>query len=63
VESVRPDVRRADPPKAGSGDAAVAAAVHASVHNLFNQELHLTDRQTYKQRRSEAFCEWRSVLA
>ncbi|HKT54943.1 MAG TPA: IS6 family transposase [Caulobacteraceae bacterium] len=39
------------------------AAVHASVHNHFNQEHDLTDRETYKQRRSKAFPEWRSVLA
>jgi putative transposase len=39
------------------------AAVHASVHNHFNQERHLTDRETYKQRRSEALSEWRSVMA
>ena len=39
------------------------AAVHASVHNLFNQERHLTSRQTYKERRSEALSEWRSVMA
>ena len=38
-------------------------AVHASVHNHFNQERHLTDRETYKQRRSEALTEWRSVMA
>ncbi len=39
------------------------AAVHASVHNHFNQERHLIDRETYKQRRSEALTEWRSVMA
>ena len=39
------------------------AAVHASIHNLFKQERHLTDRETYKQRRSEALTEWRSVMA
>jgi len=38
------------------------ASVHASVHNLFNQERHLTSRQTYKERRSEALSEWRSVM-
>ena len=38
------------------------AAVHAPVHNLFNQERHLTSRHSYKQRRSEAFSEWRSVM-
>ena len=38
------------------------AAVHASVHNLFNQERHLTNHQTYKQRRSGALAEWRAVM-
>jgi putative transposase len=38
------------------------SAVHASVHNLFNQERHLTSRQIYKERRSEALSEWRSVM-
>jgi putative transposase len=39
------------------------ASVHGSVHNHFNQERHLTDWETYKQRRSEALTEWRSVMA
>lgn len=39
------------------------AAVHASVHNHFNQERHLTSREHYKQRRSAALAEWRSVMA
>jgi putative transposase len=38
------------------------SAVHASVHNLFHQERHLTSRETYKQRRSEALSEWRSGM-
>jgi putative transposase len=29
----------------------------------FNQERHLIDRQNYKERRSEAFSEWRTVMA
>jgi putative transposase len=33
------------------------ASVHASFHNLSNQERHLTSRRTYKERRSEAFSE------
>ena len=37
-------------------------AVHASVHNLFNQERHLISRDIYKQRRSAALAEWRSVM-
>ena len=37
-------------------------SVHAQVHNHFNQERHIVDRQSYKERRSEAFSEWRSVI-
>jgi putative transposase len=39
------------------------ASVHASVHNHFNQERHLVDRQTYKLRRSAALAEWQSLMA
>lgn len=39
------------------------ASVHASLHNHFNQERHLTDRQTYKERRSAAFAEWSNLAA
>jgi putative transposase len=39
------------------------ASVHASVHNHFNQERSLTDRQTYKTRRSAALAEWMSLGA
>jgi putative transposase len=38
------------------------SAVHAQVHNLFNQERHLISRETYKQRRSAALAEWRAVM-
>jgi putative transposase len=38
------------------------SSVHASVHNLFNQERHLISRQDYRERRSAALAEWRSVL-
>lgn len=34
------------------------ASVHADVHNHFNLERHLVDRNTYKQRRSAALAEW-----
>jgi putative transposase len=37
-------------------------AVHANVHNHFNLERHLVDRQTYKQDRSAALAEWQ-ILA
>jgi putative transposase len=39
------------------------ASVHASLHNHFSQERHLVSRQVYKQRRSAALAEWRSVMA
>ena len=38
-------------------------SVHANVHNHFNQERHLVDRQTYKDRRSAALTEWQSLMA
>ena len=38
------------------------ASVHASFHNHFSQERHLVDRQTYRERRSAALAEWRSVM-
>jgi len=38
------------------------AAVHNALHNHFNQERHLTRRETYKQNRSAALAEWRSLL-
>jgi putative transposase len=38
------------------------ASVHANVHNHFNLERHLINRQTYKERRSAALAEWK-VLA
>jgi putative transposase len=34
------------------------ASVHADVHNHFNLERHLVDRETYKTRRSAALAEW-----
>lgn len=39
------------------------ASVHASLHNHFQLERHLVDRQTYKQRRSAAWAEWQSLVA
>jgi putative transposase len=38
------------------------ASVHGSVHNHFNQERHLIDRQTYKERRSAALAEWQPLV-
>jgi putative transposase len=39
------------------------ASVHASFHNLFNQERHLVSREIYKERRSAALAEWRAVAS
>ncbi|MBX3594351.1 IS6 family transposase [Sphingomonas sp.] len=39
------------------------ASVHANIHNHFNQERHLVDRQTFKERRSAAMVEWRSLAS
>ena len=38
------------------------SSVHASVHNLFNQERHLISRETYKAQRSAAFAEWQTLI-
>src|SRR5215211_582669 len=39
------------------------ASVHANVHNHFNSERHLVDRDTFKQRRSAALAEWQSLFS
>jgi putative transposase len=39
------------------------ASVHSSLHNHFNSERHLVDRQTYKNRRSAALAEWQNLMA
>ena len=39
------------------------ASVHASLHDHFNSERHLVDRQTYKERRSVALAEWHHLVA
>jgi putative transposase len=39
------------------------ASVHGSIHNHFSQERHLTDRETYKTRRSPALAEWQSLMS
>ena len=39
------------------------AAVHASVHNHFNQERHLHTRKNFKLNRSAALAEWRQLSA
>ena len=38
------------------------ASVHANIHNHFNLERHLVDRQTYKAHRSAALVEWQSLM-
>ena len=38
------------------------AAVHGMVHNHFNQERHLISRDLYRERRSAALAEWRTVM-
>ena len=37
------------------------ASVHANVHNHFNIERHIVDRQTFKERRSAALAEWQAL--
>ena len=37
------------------------ASVHASLHNHFNSDRHLADRETYKACRSAALAEWQSL--
>jgi putative transposase len=39
------------------------ASVHANVHNHFNLQRHLVDRQTYKTCRSAALAEWQNLIA
>ena len=39
------------------------AAVHASVHNHFNQERHLYSRKNFKLNRTAALAEWRELSA
>jgi putative transposase len=39
------------------------ASVHASVHNLFNHERDLVNRQTYRARRAVALAEWQLLAA
>ena len=39
------------------------ASVHANVHNHFNVQRHLVDRQTYKTCRSAALAEWQNLMA
>ncbi len=38
-------------------------AVHASIHNHFNQDRHLNRRSIFKQNRSIALAEWCHLMA
>ena len=38
-------------------------AVHASIHNHFNQDRHLNRRDIFKQNRSTVLAEWRQLAA
>ncbi len=39
------------------------AAIHASIHNHFNQDRHLIRRDIFKKNRSAALAEWRQLAA
>ncbi len=39
------------------------AAVHASIHNHFNQDRHLNRRHIFKQNRTAALVEWCQLAA
>jgi putative transposase len=39
------------------------ASVHANVHNHFNLERYLIDRETYKKRRSAALAKWSMIAS
>lgn len=53
--------RACDAPVSVDEEFTKVASVHGSIHNHFNQERHLVDRQTYKDRRSAALVEWQSL--
>ncbi len=39
------------------------AATHASIHNHFNLDRHLSSRDIFKQNRAAALAEWRQLAA
>ena len=39
------------------------AAIHASFHNYFNHQRHLSRRDVFKQHRVAALAEWRQLAA
>jgi putative transposase len=38
-------------------------SVHSNIHNHFNSQRHLVDRQTFKESRLAAFAEWQNLAA
>ncbi len=57
--TVVPDVRLSAPAAALVN----GAAVHASIHNHFNQDRHLNRRDIFRPNRSAALAEWRQLAA
>ena len=39
------------------------ASVHAGLHNHFNQDRHLIDRQAYRERRTATLAEWQNLAS
>ena len=39
------------------------SSIHSSLHNHFNQERHLYNRETFKRNRAAALAEWRQLTA
>jgi len=39
------------------------ASIHSSIHNHFNQERHLYNRENFKENRAAALTEWRQLVA
>lgn len=58
-----PTTRTGDATLSKNEDATEVQLSPAQVHNHFNQERHLIDRQTYKLRGSAALAEWQTVMA
>jgi hypothetical protein len=59
-------ISRSDDEKGGDSehqDPAEFAAIHASIHNHFHQDRHLTRRDNFKQNRSVSLAEWRQLAA
>ncbi len=38
-------------------------SIHSSIHNHFNLERHLYNRESFKSNREEALAEWRQLAA